>query len=312
MKKISLVLPGILCLLLWGLSCGDKKQPQSDAKKSETTVVTQPFYATSCLPHDIETLDIKRLGSPNKILSAEADSILGEKAATYLACNLVGLTEADYQVKDLTVSAEVAQFASLEDAYGFYSGLRPIGVGSDGLGVESFVDGARRYFTHGDLVVTLSVSEPDSAHLAARFLLGREIDNLIPLAASKPTFFMLFPMRDRVPLSERFYSHDFLDISGLDQFYSLVYVSGGDTAVLFLGMDDGGHKFLKLKKHAETNGAIAEAPATLAYEDYSLAFDDPQHGRIVAGLVRSKLVGIIGYDSTGYDHLMAIWVQGLQ
>ncbi|MFH1372706.1 MAG: DUF6599 family protein [bacterium] len=312
MKKNLSILPGILCLLLCVLSCSDKKQPQSDVISTETNVDTQTFYAAGCLPHDIETPDIKRLGSPNKILPTEADSILGEKAAAYLACNLVGLAEADYQVQDLTVSAEVAQFASPEDAYGFYSGLRPIGVGSDSLGVESFTDGARCYFTHGDMVVTLTVSEQDSAHLAARFLLGREIDNLVPSAASKPTFFMLFPMRDRVPLSERFYSHDFLDISGLDQFYSSVYVSGSDTAVLFLGMDDSGQKFLELKKYAETVGAVDLAPVTLAYEDYSLAFNDPQHGRILAGLVRSKLVGIIGYDSTAYDHLMATWLQGLQ
>jgi len=313
MKTMFTIMVGTMCLGFVCISCSKKQEETSPPpQETETAVAERPFYAADLLPGDMDTLEIKLLSPVKKIMRADADSSLGESAEKYLAHNLVGVVSTEYEVGGVTVSAEVAQFASLEDAYGFYAGLRPMGAGVGGLGTESFTLGRVRYFTRGEFVVTLSIDQEDSAHIAAQSLLGQEINGRIPAPPTPPPFFVLFPFADRIALSNKYYSRAFLGVAGLDKVYTIAYQTGGDTAVLFLTMDEGGEKFLKLKKFAESTGKVSSAPNSFPFEEYSLAFSDPDRGRIVAGLVRSKLVGIIGYDSTKNDRLASSWVQGLR
>jgi len=313
MKTGFTIMAGAMCLGFVCLSCSKKQEETSPpAQETETVVAERLFYAADLLPGDMDTLKIKRLSPVKKIMQADADSSLGERAEKYLAHNLVGMASTEYEVSGVTVSAEVAQFASLEDAYGFYADLRPVGVGIGGLGTESFTLGGVTYFTRGEFVVTLSIDQEDSAHVAAQSLLGQEINGRIPAPPTPPPFFMLFPLADRIAHSNKYYSRAFLGMAGLDKVYTTAYLTGGDTAVLFLTMDEGGEKFLKLRKYAESTGEVSSAPNSFPFEEYSLAFSDPERGRIVAGLVRSKLVGIIGYDSTKNDRLASMWVQGLR
>jgi hypothetical protein len=260
----------------------------------------------------MDTLKIKRLSPVKKIMRADADSSLGERAEKYLAHNLVGMASTEYEISGVTVSAEVAQFASLEDAYGFYADLRPVGVGVGGLGTESFALGKVRYFTRGEYVVTLSIDQEDSAHFTAQSLLGQEINGRISGPPTPPQFFVLFPFADKIALSNKYYSRAFLGVAGLDKVYTTAYLTGGDTAVLFLTIDEGGEKFLKLREYAELTGEVGSAPNSFPFEGYCLAFSDPDRGRIAAGMVRGKLVGIIGYDSTKNHRLASSWVQGLR
>lgn len=313
MKTMFTIMVVTMCLSFVCLSCSKKQDETSPpAQETETAVAERPFYAADLLPGDMDTLEIKHLSPVKKIMRADADSSFGERAEKYLAHNLVGMASTEYEVSGVTVSAEVAQFASLEDAYGFYADLRPVGVGVGGLGTESFTLGRVRYFTRGEYVVTLSIDQENSVHFAAQSLLGQEINGRIPAPPTPPPFFVLFPFADKIALSNKYYSRAFLGVAGLDRVYTTAYLTGGDTAVLFLTMDEGGEKFLKLKKFAESTGKVSSAPNSFPFEEYSLAFSDSDRGRVVAGLVRGKLVGIIGYDSTKNDRLASSWVQGLR
>lgn len=295
----------VMCLGFVCFSCSKKQE-------TETAVTERPFYAADLLPGDMDTLEIKHLSPVKKIMRVDADSSLGERAEMYLTRNLVGIALTEYEVSGVAVSAEIAQFASLEDAYGFYANLRPEGAGVKGLGTESFALGRLRYFTRGEFVVTLSIDREDSAHLAARYLLGQEINSRVPAPSSPPQFFVLFPFADRIAISKKYYSRAFLGVAGLDRVYTTDYLTGGDTVVLFLTIDETGEKFIKLRGYAETTGEVTSAPNSFTFEEYSLAFSDSDRDRIVAGLVRGKLVGIIGYDSTKNDRLASRWVQGLR
>jgi hypothetical protein len=83
--------------------------------------------------------------------------------------------------------------------------------------------------------------------------------------------------------------------------------------VLFLSMDESGEKFWKLKEHADSFGKVSPAPTSFVFDNgHSISFTHPTKGNIVAGLVRQKLVGIIGYDPAKNDRLAASWVQGLR
>ena len=303
-----------MCLGFVCFSCSKKQEgAPPPAQDTETAVAERPFYAADLLPGDTDTLEIKLLSPVKKIMRADADSILGPQEKQYLSYNMVGMVSTDYEVSGVTVSAEVAQFASLEDAYGFYANLRPVGVGVGGLGTESFTLGKVRYFTRGEFVVTLSIDQEDSAHIAARYLLGQEINGRISDSPTPPQFFVLFPFADKIALSNKYYSRAFLGVAGLDRVYTTDYLTDGDTAVLFLTLDETGEKFLKLRGYAESTGEVTSAPTSFVFDNrYSISFKHPSEGMIVAGLVRGKLVGIIGYDSTKNHRLASGWVQGLR
>jgi len=91
------------------------------------------------------------------------------------------------------------------------------------------------------------------------------------------------------------------------------YDLDGDTAVFFMAEDLDGHHYLTLHAYAESLGTVAAAPDSIPYyENYSFVFDHPQYGQIVAGLVRAKLVGVVGFKEKSHLHLAGLWVQGLQ
>jgi hypothetical protein len=306
MKTGLTIMAGAMCLGFVCFSCSKKQE-------TETAVAERPFYATDLLPGDTGTLEIKHLSPVKIIIRADADSILGPQAKQYLSFNLVGMATTEYEVGGEMVSAEVAQFASPEDAYGFYANLRPVGAGDGKLGTESFTLGTIRYFTRGEFVVTLSIDQEDSAHLAACYLLGQEINSRIPAPSSPPQFFVLFPFADKIAFSSKYYSRAFQDVAGFDRVYTTDYFAGGDTAVLFLTIDEGGEKFLKLREYAESIGEVSSVPIHFVFDNrYSILFKHPSEGIIIAGLVQGKLVGIIGYDSTKNDRLTSTWVQGLR
>jgi len=313
MKSIILILTGVAWIGLGSLSCSKKQQDASrPAQKSEPASEEPVFYADNVLPDGLENFGIKRLGTVHKIMPADADSSLGSKAEEYLSYDLVGMAMSEYEVDGFTVSANVSQFASLEDAYGFYATLRPVGIGAGGLGAESFSKGKATYFTQGEFVVAVTSAEQDSAHEAARQAMAQQISSHIASPPIRPQFFMLFPMADMIALSNRYFPHGFLDVAGLDKVYTLSYLAGGDTAVLFLTMDESGERFGKLQDYAASTGKVSPAPKSIPFDEYSVMFRNPDGNRIVAGLVRSKLVGIIGYDSTSNYRLISMWVKGLK
>ncbi len=314
--KLLLVSLSIACLGLGVISsCGKKeKEPTSQQKQTvaEPPLEKVPFYADQLLPGKVDSLHLKPIDSAHKNLYADLKAQADSLAPEYAHYNMVGQVRESYEVNGVKVTAEILQFATPEDAYGYYSQLRPDGVALGGLGLESFADGKVRYFTQGDIVVALTVEKADSAALDAQAVLGKEINTRISSPPTMPPFFMLFPIADKIGLTTKYYAHDYLGIKGLDKVYTTSYLIDGDTLVLFLTMDKSGLKFLKLQEYAQNVGKAEAAPATIPFEEFSVAFEDPQRGKVVAGLVRSKLVGAIGYERLKNGSFVSMWVKGLR
>jgi hypothetical protein len=77
-------------------------------------------------------------------------------------------------------------------------------------------------------------------------------------------------------------------------------------------MDPGGTQYTKLSRYASNIGTIVDVPDGFHFPELSVALEHPRHGLIVAGLVRKKLVGIIGYNPKTFEKLATGWVDGLQ
>ena len=68
-----------------------------------------------------------------------------------------------------------------------------------------------------------------------------------------------------------------------------------------------------LQNYAAGQGEYSSAPDSIQYyEGYSLQFEHPEYGTIVAGLVRSKVAGVLYFKESSHVHLAHLWVRGLQ
>ncbi|MGH8014837.1 MAG: DUF6599 family protein [Candidatus Zixiibacteriota bacterium] len=312
-RKITLLLVVIIVAvgLYWFYSSKDSGRPDRQ-KALEEKISKIPFEAERLLPTD--SADLKVISSKTQTTlkrSEISDSTLTD-AGKYLNSLVVGLTRKSYQAGDELLNVEIAQFASPNDAYGFYSQNRPDGAPFDTLGTESFFAGNIFNFTKSSYVVLLSSNAPESKYAPIKQL-ARLIDEKITERSVQPLFFRLFPYRGQFVPSQKYFSLDFLGVSLLDEVYTLDYLIDEDTLTLFLTSDTSGEKFLMLSEWGKNQADFTVAPKEFMYpENFSLSFNHPQYGQIVAGLVSRKLAGVIGYKRATGIELCSKWILDLQ
>jgi len=317
MKPILSALSLLLSLsLLALLSACSKDNPESDDTGTLPPPVEQPYLADSYLPGDNPTYDLERLEPLTTIVAVEpeGDTALGHSLRTLRHYRFIGQTRTTYRIGPETLSLEISQFATVPDAYGYFAHQRPFDAPPLGLGKDSWADSAHVWFVDGHCVVTMSSTGESSGTLSAQSILAREVEAGIPVTEPLPIFIKMFPDRDRIFGSTRYDPIGFLKIRGLDEAYSTLYDIDGDTVIFFMVFDTTGESFVTLQKHARRVGTVSPAPDTLSFPEpaWSLAYNDPAHGPIVAGMVRKKLVGIVGWDHSRLQWLGHIWILGLK
>ena len=295
-------------------SCGEEEAETPKPPPAEEQVVApaEPvIHVDTLMPPTIESYDLVLTDAVTTVPASGIESYVGETAHDYMAYGAVALASATYMVKQTPVYAEIVQFLTPVDAYGFYARLRPDGIQSLTLGTEGYAQGASLYFTAGEYAVTVSVKGDTKKQHEARSLLAHEINSRISQCLM-PQFFLLFPSHHRDLPSMKYYTSRYLGVASVDSVYTISYLMEGDSAVFFLTVDLTGTKYIRLKEYARSLGEITPAPESFPFYEHSgFIFDHPDHGRIVAGVVRGKLVGIVPYRHESYELLGSLWVTGL-
>jgi len=301
----------LLCGLI--ISCSKKKPDAVSRQQAIEEIISKiNFDAEQLLPaSDSET----KLTSTNTTVVLKrneiTDSTLSD-SKKYMNSLVVGLVRSFQKYETNDVIIEIAQFVSPNDAYGCYSQNRPPGAAFDTLGTESYFGGNTLSFTKSNYVVNVTVQAQEIKYAAAKSI-AKLIEARISQRSALPLFFRLFPYRDQLVPSQRYYSLDYLGVSLLDEVYTLDYVIDNDTMTLFMTTDTSGKKFLMLSDWGKENGELKPAPKEFDFPDaHSLSFVHAEHGQIVAGLVSRKLVGIVNYNRGSGIELGTKWVLGLK
>lgn len=311
MKKLVIVFFVFVVSALIFSSCG-KDTAKDRQRQLEERLAKIHFKSDSLMAYSVPienpggSLSYHRL-SRNQI----TDSTLNN-ASDYLNSLVIGIVRTSFQYNDKDVSVEIAQFATSNDAYGYYSQRRPNGIALDSMGAESFLQNDTLFFTNADYVVSVTTTADTNRIVTIREV-GKLIDSKFTTLSRPPQFFILFPYKNQIVPSQRFYSRNFLNIEGLDSVYTIDYTVDEDTLTLLLSMDTTGTKLVKLAEWGEEFGQVNSVPKEIEYPGgFAESFTHPELGQFVVGMVNNKLAGVIGYKRPTGIQLVPRWIQGIQ
>lgn len=313
MRKLVPIIVLILIAagLYWFLK--DEKVSSIDRKKAlEEKLAQIPFTAESLFPDDSAFQTPGARITFHRLVRNEINDSTVTGAQNYLNSLVIGLIRAAVESGDKKLNIEIAQFASPNDAYGFYSQNRPRGVPYDTIGTESYFSDSTFYFTKSNYVVSVtalsSAKKYDEAKNSARLINAKISERSVP-----SMFFKFFPYRGQLVPSQRYYSLDFLGVEGLDEIYTMDYTIDEDTLTLFFATDTAGSKFVDLSEFGDNVAKIRPAPPEFDYpKDYAYSFEHPELGTIVAFSANRRLAGVIGYNRATGMELATMWITGLQ
>lgn len=299
----KIIVAGAIVLMV--AACGKKKEQVEQISLPEVTTL---------LAAGSDSIGIERISEVAIFGPAQIEEYAGERAAGYLAFDLVGLGATTYETDGIKVSVELTQFGRSLDAFGHYSFQRPSGAAPQGIGAASFSMGTGTHFTNGIFEVVLTTNTEGDEAFRARLAVANMIDGLVRERSSRPLIYMLFPYGNQIRPSGRFCSRDFLGPAGLTDVYTVEYFIG-DTVILFLTEDEDGTGFQLLRKAAADFGEVESASPTIiaeAVDSQAFEFSHPEEGRVVAAQVGKYLVGALRYESEIHEVLLSRWMQGLQ
>jgi len=309
MKKIILLLSIVTIVII---SCGKKQETKIEQPYILENLMTYPFYADSLLKAVINSHELIKADSIKIIRPDKASEYFGEQAETYLNYHLIGVASTILYSGNEKIFAEIMQLGDENRAYGLYALTRPDGIPIKRIGVECYTDGNSTYMTKGEYFVTFSLDENSESGQKIVDSLLFNLAHSIDAQSIMPGQFMFFPYKGKIFPSNHYHPYQYLGIPLLSEVFTTSYTSDTNTLVLFLTKDESGEKFISLKDFASQNGKIVENPKGGYKFDqgYSVAFEYPGKGVIIAGLVKGKLLGATGFRPYEDDKLVKLWIEG--
>ncbi len=283
--------------------CGEK-QPE------QTSVEQAPFDADSLLPASAGGYTMA--SSIAKQTPEEVKSFVGEDlAATMEQYSLVGLAAGLYKGGRFALTAQILQFLQPLDAFGYYSIERPDGADTTSLGTEGYLSGRTFKFTQSNYVVTLSSGDLGDSTLQNILPVAITISAAIGSSPPLPEQFGLFPEKNEVVPSNRYFAGRFLEIDDITGVFTVDYFLSGDSLRLFLTDDGAGTKLAALVKASGQTMESSPAPPDFVFDNgYGILFDQEPYGMILAGLKEGRLIGAIGYNPEKDAQFVSEWVNG--
>ncbi|SYZ74796.1 exported hypothetical protein [Candidatus Zixiibacteriota bacterium] len=299
MKRRLILVTVVAVVLLAVLACSKKK-------------TEDVISARQLLPEKNAPENIVRSSEIKTYVGNDLWQYIDGGAELYHLYNFQEVATADYKSDSIELVTDIYRFDNATDAFGLYSMLRPPTATIVLLGTEGFTSPGELIFVKGVFVVRIMGYEKNEAADKILTSLGQEIDRLITAPGKRPNAFLLFPVKNSLGASDKYYSQSFLGQRTLSRFYCQDYLLDGDTVTLFLSSDETGEKFLNWQEYATSLNKIQNPPDSLSY-DSAKAFliDDSFNGPTVVGLKRGKILGMMRYRET-YRPFLSDWLKSFQ
>ncbi|MCX6826263.1 MAG: hypothetical protein NTV06_03190 [candidate division Zixibacteria bacterium] len=276
-------------------------------KKGEETLSARQF-----LPDKIEGADLVRSSDIRIFAGQILWEYIAGGAEIYQQYNFIEVATANYKSGASELVADIYRFDNDIDAYGLYTIFRPEKLSLARIGTEGFTGPGSVIFVKGAYLVRLLGYEESETTNRALATLAGEIDKILPGDKKHPGAFSLFPDSSVIGSTDKYYSQAFLDYKFLPCFFSQKYLLDGDTVTLFFSSDQTGEKYLQWLESASAIKKAEPAPDSLSYDSAKVFIvDDYLYGRIIAGLKKGRLLGMVKYNET-HKRFLANWLDSLQ
>ncbi len=296
------------------LACSDESK--FELPKLSKPVISDVVYDGMLkLPGSIDSLGVILIG---EITTELVDSLSTDSLLLYF--NFTGKSSGLYANMGDTMSVDIMQFTHANDAYGYYAHFRKDDTKLQSYLAESYAESGQIYFVYGAYVVKISFDEFEKNKIEKVKPFADVIVSQIDAPPKIPSYFIMFPFNRKIVPSGKFIPYNYLGIGGLNKVFTTDYLPETNQVkfTLFLMRDESGKKYnnlLAFAKNSEVNGGsvVVEDPKGFEFDrGIGLAFEHPEYGLIVAGLVRNQLVGVIGFDPNLNGKFANTWFKGLK
>lgn len=289
----------LILLVIVAIGCGGGEQP------------TDRLAPEDFLPGEFTDATAQRSSEIRTFYDDSLWQYINGGAELYYRYNFVEVATADYKTGTTEFTVDIYRFDNPLNAYGLYSMIRPENARLVSLGVEGFVSLGSLQFVKGEYLINLIGYDESNATNFALAQAAEELNKLIPGTTDRPGTFDLFPEDKALRATDRYSAESFLGIGFLTYVYSQDYLLDADTVTLFLSDDMPNAKLLEWSKHAAENGTIELVTNDLPFdEDKAFITYDSYYGKIIAGLRKGNLVGMVDYNERNRGYLVE-WLESL-
>lgn len=252
---------------------------------------------TDLLPKTFENLALERSGPVELFRGESLSEHINGAAGLFHQFDFVEMATAVYVEFRVEVNAEIYRFATPSDAFGYFSTIRPANPYRVPIGVDAFTSNLDLHFLKGPYYIKLVVYTDEKPHRYGMRLLAVKLNEIVPGDTTLPPEFDLFPDRDRVEREAYYYTDNFLELEFMSEVYSQNYNKGrGNFITLFLSDDLTGEKYEKLLQLSSDWDQKTLSQQLPFDSGRVICFDSGEYGWILAGLIKGRLVGLVGYE----------------
>ncbi|MCK5513756.1 MAG: hypothetical protein KAJ00_04605 [Deltaproteobacteria bacterium] len=190
---------------------------------------------------------------------------------------------------------EIYNMGTLENAFGVFKTEEGDETYRLPGGAEGRMGNGLLQFYKGKFYVKVFLPPQSKAYRKVVEKIGKTVEERIEGTFSKPAFFDLFPVKDRIADSENYTSKDFLGQPFFKGIASAQFMQEGKTYRVFLSVEpnreEAEESFQKYREYLISERAYQ---GKLKGGTKGFVGNDPYYGNCVISVIKGRIVGILG------------------
>ena len=226
------------------------------------------------------------------------------RAEYYLAYDAIGATFASFDKStddSVFINLSIYDMGTPTNAFGVFSGERPLDATRLKLGRDAYHMGANHYILHGQYYIQVTAADNTDELQQVCMDLAEKVTDFLQDSGQPVWGLTALPETDRVPQSVQYFLVDALGLDFMRNTYAAKYYKGKSIVSIFLSQQDSPESaretFAKFKEHADLYGKIVDIISADGIELLSCDMDGSydvvfQKGSLFAGVTEVKDKGL--------------------
>jgi len=244
-------------------------------------------------------LHVPNFGLPN-LYYIEPTVLINGRAEYYLAYDVIGMTFASFHKStddSSFINLLIYDMGTPTNAFGVFSGERPLEATRLKLGRDAYRMGANHYIFQGQYYIQIIVADSTDELQQVCMDLAEKVTDIFQDSGQAVWGLMALPKTNRVPQSVQYFLVDALGLDFMRNTYTAKYYKGKSIVSIFLSQQDSPESarktITKFKEHANLYGKGVDILSADGIELVSCDMDGSydvgfQKGRLVAGVTEVK------------------------